>query len=377
MIYLDNSATTKPSPEVLKTFQSVSLNYFANPSSIHTMGGDVEKLFKKARKQIAELLNVSDQEVIFTSGGTESNNLAIKGIAHAHKNRGNHIITTQIEHPSVLQVCEQLENEGFEVTYLPVNQQGIISVDDLMKAHKEETILVTMMHINNEIGSIQPIEEVANYLSQFPKVTFHTDHVQGFGKIPLKYNADGLDLVTISGHKIHGLKGTGCLIKKRHINLEPLFQGGSQEISIRPGTENVAGIVSLAKAIRLAQEKQKNYSHVMLLRQRLFDELKNHKQITINSPQNGAAHIFNISIPGFKPEVLIHALGEKDIYVSTTSACSSKQNEPSHVVLACSNELNANSSLRVSMHIEQNEEDIDVFIKELNKIIKQYDNVMG
>ncbi len=377
MIYLDNSATTQPAQEVLKSFQTVSMNYYANPSSIHVGGSEVEKLLFKARTQIAQLLKVNEDEVIFTSGGTESNNLAIKGIAHAHQNRGNHIITTQIEHPAVLQVCKDLEREGFEVTYLPVDESGNINLDDLKKAINENTILVTIMHVNNEIGTIQPIEKIAKLLANYPKITFHTDHVQGFGKVSLPFDMEGLDLITISGHKIHGLKGTGCLIKKRHVQLKPLFHGGSQEGSVRPGTENVAGNVSLAKAMRLAVEKQSQYNRLIALHQKLFDQLEPIDKITINSPKNGAAHIFNFSVLGFKPEVLIHALGEKEIYVSTKSACSSKQDEPSHVIVACGKEQEAGAAIRVSLSINQSEEDIDIFIKEIKNVIQQYKSIMG
>ncbi|WP_443137454.1 cysteine desulfurase family protein [Piscibacillus sp. B03] len=377
MIYLDNSATTKPSQEVLKSFQTVAMKYFANPSSIHEAGGEVEKLHQKARNQIATLLKIHEDEVIFTSGGTESNNLAIKGIAHAHVNRGNHIITTKIEHPAVLQVCKDLEEQGFEVTYLPVNSSGIINMDDLKQALTEKTILVSVMHVNNEIGSIQPIEQIAELIANYPKVAFHTDHVQGFGKLPLLYQMEGLDLVTVSGHKIHGLKGTGCLIKKKHIQLKPLIHGGAQEGGIRPGTENVAGNVSLAKAMRLAMEKQGQYKKLWHMHQKLFDELSEVDSITINSPRDGAAHIFNFSVKGFKPEVLIHALGEKNIYVSTKSACSSKQDEPSHVIVACGKEQEAGAAIRVSMNIDQDEGDIDLFIKEIKKILTQYKSIMG
>ncbi|WP_369404986.1 cysteine desulfurase family protein [Piscibacillus salipiscarius] len=233
------------------------------------------------------------------------------------------------------------------------------------------------MHVNNEIGSIQPIEKVAKLLANFPKVTFHTDHVQGFGKIPLPYDLKGLDLVTISGHKIHGLKGTGCLIKKKHVQLKPLFHGGAQESGIRPGTENVAGNVSLAKAMRLALEKQDQYKSLESVKHNLFEQLSSVDGVTINSPQDGAAHIFNFSVSGFKPEVIIHALGEKDIYVSTKSACSSKQDEPSHVLVACGKELEAGAAIRVSLTIDQNEQELDVFIEEIKRVIEQYKSIMG
>lgn len=378
MIYLDNSATTKPDEEVLKTFYSVSTHFFANPSSIHHAGSDVEKLLNKAKEQIAKLLNIRSEEVIFTSGGTESNNLAIKGVAYQYKNRGNHIITSQIEHPSVLEVCKQLENEGYKVTYLPVDENGQINIDEFKASLTDDTILVSLMHVNNEVGSIQPIEEVAKIIKQYPKVVFHVDHVQGFGKIPLKYDLDDIHLITISGHKIHGLKGTGCLIKKQSIRLQPLFQGGSQEHGYRPGTENVAGAVSIAKAIRLATENEKNYKNLFKLKEKLHDRLSKMDHVTMNSPKTGAAHIINFSVKNFKPEVLIHALGEKNIFVSTKSACSSKINEPSHVLLAMTkDEKIASSAIRVSMHLNQKEEDIDIFLSELQQIIKKYEHIMG
>jgi len=234
------------------------------------------------------------------------------------------------------------------------------------------------MHVNNEIGSIQPIEEIAQILPDYPKVIFHVDDVQGFGKIPLDYTMDGLDLVTISGHKIHGLKGTGCLIKKENIHLKPMMFGGGQEYGIRPGTENVAGAVSLAKAIRLITQSQNDYDRLKAYRDKIFDSLKSNEFIHINSPEKGAYHIVNFSVKGYKPEVLIHALGEKEIYVSTKSACSSKINEPSHVLMACfQDEAIATSALRISMSINQTEEDIDIFLSELNHIIKKYEQVMG
>ncbi|MGM8215620.1 cysteine desulfurase family protein [Bacillaceae bacterium W0354] len=378
MIYLDNSATTKPDEEVLKAFYSVSTHFFANPSSIHFAGGQVEKLMTKAREQIANILNIKPSEVIFTSGGTESNNLAIKGIAYRYKNRGNHIITSEIEHPSVLEVCKRLETEGFQITYLSVNQDGQIDINELKNKLTDDTILVTLMHVNNEIGSIQPIEAVAKLLNDYPKVFFHVDHVQGFGKIPIKYEMDGIDLVTISGHKIHGLKGTGCLIKKENVRLEPMFQGGFQESGNRPGTENVAGAVSLAKAIRLASEKLHNYEQLIKYKEKIKKSLESINVIEMNSPSNGAAHIINFSVNNFKPEVLIHALGEKEIYVSTKSACSSKQNEPSHVIQSCfKDEKRAASAIRVSMNMDQSENDIDLFLTELQKIIKKYEHIMG
>ncbi|MBU6080230.1 cysteine desulfurase family protein [Allobacillus halotolerans] len=378
MIYLDNSATTKPDESVVRSYTKVATDFFANPSSIHIAGGEVEKLVSESRKQIASLLGIHEKEVFFTSGGTESNNMAIQGIAYAHQKRGNHIITSAIEHPSVLGTCQQLEREGFQVTYLPVNETGKISIDDLKNAMREETILVTLMHVNNEIGSIQPIEQVADVLKEWPAAHFHVDHVQGFGKVSLPYSHEGIDLMTISGHKIHGLKGTGLLLKRRGVTVKPLFYGGGQQDTLRPGTENPAGAVSLAKAMRLALEQQRNYPSVGSLNRTLRDRLKEIPNIQINSPDDAIANILNFSVLKFKPEVLIHALGEEGIMVSTKSACSSKQNEPSHVLLACGFDTNDTAAaIRVSMHMNQSKEDIDTFLTVLYEKIKNIEELMG
>ncbi|HLQ97319.1 MAG TPA: cysteine desulfurase family protein, partial [Candidatus Dormibacteraeota bacterium] len=226
MIYLDNSATTKPYPSVLASFQQVAEKYFANPSSIHSLGGETERLLTKAREQISQILQVHQEEVIFTSGGTEGNNLAIKGIALQHQNRGKHLITSQIEHPSVFDTCKNLEQLGFDITYLPVNQDGVISIDELKQSIRPDTILISMMHVNNELGSIQPIEEIGKIAKKHPKLFFHVDDVQGLGKVPLQLTDSGIDLCTFSGHKIHGLKGTGLMYINKRTKLFPLLHGG-------------------------------------------------------------------------------------------------------------------------------------------------------
>ena len=378
MIYLDNSATTKPNESVVQAYTTVATDFFANPSSIHRAGSDVEKLVHEARKQIATHLGVHEKEVIFTSGGTESNNLAIQGIAYGHRKRGNHIITSMIEHPSVLETCRQLEKAGFEVTYLPVDSSGKISINDLNEAISDQTILVTLMHVNNEIGSVQPIEEIADRLSHYPQIHFHVDHVQGFGKISLPFAHRGIDLVTISGHKIHGLKGTGLLIKRRDVKLDPIFTGGGQQEGIRPGTENPAGAVSLAKAIRLAMEDQKKYGEIKKLNQKIRENVNEMEGVHINSPEDGAAHILNFSVMGFKPEVLIHALGEEEIMVSTKSACSSKQDEPSHVLVACGFDWSETAAaIRLSMHMNQSEEEIDTFLQVFREKTNKLREIMG
>lgn len=378
MIYLDNSATTKPHPEVLKSFQQVSETFFANPSSIHQFGGEAEKLLMKAREQVAQLLHVDSGEIIFTSGGTEGNNTALKGIALQHHERGKHIITTEIEHPSVLETCQSLEKLGFEVTYLPVNQNGVVSITDVKEAIRNDTILITVMHVNNELGSIQPVEEIGQIAKQYPKLMFHVDDVQGLGKLPLQLAESGIDLCTMSGHKIHGVKGTGILYVNKHVRLFPLIHGGNQEHAVRSGTENLAGAVSLAKALRLIMVKQKNdATKLYKLNKYLRSELGKLNGVIINTPEQAAPHIINFSVPGLKPEVLIHMLGEQEIYISTKSACSSKLTDESKILAACDlDKTRTTSALRISISYDTTMEELATFVKTLDNAIKQLKEVL-
>ncbi|WP_188453398.1 cysteine desulfurase family protein [Virgibacillus oceani] len=379
MIYLDNSATTKPHPSVLKSFQQVSESFFANPSSIHQLGGEAEKLLFKAKEQAAELLHVNTNEIIFTSGGTEGNNMAIKGIAFEHQARGKHIITSQIEHPSVMEACMALEKLGFTITYLPVDEKGVISIEDLKHAIQNDTILISIMHVNNEIGSIQPIEEIGEIAKKHPKLFFHVDHVQGVGKVPLKLNNCGIDLCTISGHKIHGLKGTGILYVNNRTKLFPLFHGGSQEQAIRSGTENLAGSVAIVKALRLIKERHANErSNLAEVHRYLREELQHIDGIIINTPEKPAApHIINFSVPGLKPEVIIHMLGEKKIFISTKSACSSKQKDESRILAACGlSKERTISALRISLSYDTTRKEIEAFVQELESAVNQLKEVM-
>ena len=376
MIYLDNSATTIPDQSVLETFNKVTIDYFANPSSLHNLGAKTEQLYYKVRSQVADLLNCEINEVIFTSGGTESNNLAIKGVAQYYKMRGNHIVTTEIEHPSVYEACKQLEEQGFEITYLSVNDQGVIDLEELKQAITEETILVSIMHVNNEIGSIQPIEKIAELLKKHKKLLFHTDAVQSFGKLPI--NLEGIDLLSISGHKLNGLRGTGVLYIRKGVELAPLFAGGQQEFNFRSGTENVAGYASLARAMRLTFNKLLQTNDLNLLKEKLKNELMKIEGIKVNTPNVSAPHIVHFSIPGIKPETIIHALAEKEIYVSTQSACSSKSANLSRVLLACGHgEHIASSGIRVSLSFETTEIEIEKFVKELNIEVKKIKELLG
>lgn len=378
MIYLDNSATTKPDPSVLSSFKQVSETYFANPSSIHHLGVQAEQLLDKAREQTADMLGVEQQEVVFTSGGTEGNNLAIKGVSLEHQKRGKHIITTEIEHPSVHNASKGLESLGFEVTYLPVDSNGMISLEELSGAIREDTILITVMHVNNETGSIQQIREIGEIAKHYNKLYFHVDDVQGFGKIPLQLANSGIDLCTISGHKIHGLNGTGILYVSKRTTLFPLFHGGSQEGAIRSGTENLAGAVSIAKAIRLIKEKELNeQEHLQTMSGYLREGLNQMKGVVINTPLVSAPHILNISVPGLKPEVIIHLLAEQEIYISTKSACSSKRSNQSSVLTACGYDLERSSSaLRISLTYDNTTEELTQFLKVLERAIHQLKTVL-
>lgn len=380
MIYLDNSATTKPYKEVLNTFLAVSENYFGNPSSLHSKGMEAEELIEKAREQIGKLLDASPAEIVFTSGGTEGNNLAIKGAAMTYSNRGKHVITTAIEHPASMEAFKYLEETGFDVTYLPVNSEGLVSLEDIKNAIREDTIFVSIIHVNNEIGTVQNIEEIGELIKHYPKILFHVDHVQGASKVPLSIRKANIDLCTISGHKLHGVKGIGVLTVREGVRLSPLFHGGGQEKGHRSGTENVAGIVSLAKAMRLCYEKaSEGILKLEALKGYTMEELEKIKGIILNTPkEHSAPHIINFSVPGFKPEVLIHALSEKGIYVSTKSACSSKQSEASHVILAIeAGEERAKTAIRISFSFETDREQVEQFLLVLRNIIHEQRKWIG
>ncbi len=380
MIYFDNSATTKPHKDVLETFTKVSSQYFGNPSSIHSLGLEAEKLLRAARMQMATLLGVKEQEIVFTSGGTEGNNFSIKGVAYKYHSRGKHIITTSIEHPSVHNPVLQLEKEGFDVTFLPVGMDGRVRLEDVEKALRDDTILVSMIHVNNEIGTIQPIEEIGRMLQKYPKVLFHVDHVQGIGKVPLNIHENHIDLLTISAHKFHGLKGTGALIVREGLKIEPLLAGGEQERGLRSGTENVAGIAAMAKALRIALEDVSGKINRMKeIREYIRTELENVEGITINTPKEHVApHIFNFSVAGFKTEVLVHEIAERGVFVSTTSACNSKKNEPSKTLLAMGKDKEiAQSPIRISLSYENTLDEANKAVNVIKDSINHLKKSMG
>ncbi|WP_261133293.1 cysteine desulfurase family protein [Bacillus sp. Marseille-Q3570] len=379
MIYFDNSATTKPYPEAMKTYMTVAENYFANPSSIHRLGGEVEKLISTARNQIAGLIRVNPAEIVFTSGGTEANNLAIKGIALRHQKRGKHLITTEIEHASCYESFMQLQQLGFDVTFLPVDRKGCVSVQDLRNEIRDDTILVSVMHVNNELGTVQPIKEIGRLLKEHPKIFFHVDHVQGIGKVPIQYEQSGIDLCSFSSHKFHGPKGVGFLYVRSGVTLSPLLHGGSQEFKHRAGTENIPGIIAMAKALRLTMEKSKyEMDNLVRLKNYIRLELSEIEGIFLNTPEDySAPHIINFSVPGIKPEVLIHALEEREVFVSTKSACSSKSTEVSRVLEATGHESErANSAIRVSLSFENTRNEGERFIQILQEAIYNLKKVM-
>ncbi|MBM7096425.1 cysteine desulfurase [Bacillus sp. H-16] len=371
MIYFDNSATTRPYPEVVETFAKVSVDFFGNPSSLHPGGKQAERLLVQTRERAASLLNVDFKEVLFTSGGTESNNLAIKGTAYQHRSRGRHLITSEAEHPSSYETFRQLEQEGFNVTYLPVNNKGIVSLDDVKQAVGHETVLVSLLHVNNELGSINPVEQIGNFLLNHPKVLFHVDHVQGVGKVPLHLKNAKVDFCSFSSHKFHGLKGTGLLYARAGTKLSPIFKGGSQEHQMRAGTENVAGATAMVKALRMTQDAAvKRTKELYRMSERLIEELKSIDGVYVNTPEERAPHIVNFSVPGLKPEVLVQSYGEKSMYVSTKSACSSKFAEPSRVLTACGfNYERAASGVRVSLSFENTNEEMSAFIDYTKEMI--------
>lgn len=322
MNYLDNSATTKPKQEVLEAFIKVNEQFYANPASLHALGNQAEDLLETARKQLKDLLHMD--KVIFTSGGTESNNLALMGTAKSYQHRGRHIVTAQTEHPSVLNSLAALEQQGFEVTRLSVNYAGEIDIEELKNSLRSDTILVSLMHVNNEIGTIHPIAEIAGMLKE-RRIIFHVDAVQSIGKLTLDPTAMP-DLLTLSGHKIHGLKGSG-LLAYTGVELQAIQYGGGQEAGIRSGTVSVPNAVALSKAVRLAQPNPQHHQWNQDLRQ-FFSEFRG---VKIVSPKGAAPHILAVAVKGIKGEILVSGLQKESVIVSTSSACSSKSKDTSHV----------------------------------------------
>ena len=373
-IYFDNAATTKVDPEVQEVFVEALNKYFANPSSIHKLGQEATHLLNKTRDDILTLLKCSDHQAIFTSGATEANNLAIKGTCLRYKSRGKHIITSIYEHPSVLEAFRQLEKEyGFEVTYLYPNSKGIIDVSKVEKAIRKDTIFVSIMAVNNEIGCFNDIEAVADMIKKYPKVIFHSDVAQLIGKTDKNINFNKIDLLTISAHKMHGLVSSGVLIKRKKIELFPLASGGGQEYNYRSGTNDLASALAFKIALKKSLLESKNrYQHVYKLAERLLHYLKDNPDLyELNSSEPINPYIINFSSLKKKGSVVVEALSNINIMVSSISACHSSKEKGSYVVASLGkSELVSNNTIRVSLDYLNTIEEIDTLVSTLDKIIK-------
>lgn len=356
MIYLDNASTTKPSKAAVEAM-CMAAESFGNPSSLHGLGLESEKLITKSRNVIADILGADAKNIFFTSGGTEANNTAVFGTAYDRAKLGRHLITTKIEHPSVLETFRKLESEGFEVTYLSPDSNGRISLEELEASLRDDTVLVSVMHVNNETGVIQPISEIKSLMKKSPKALLHCDCVQSFGKIDVKPKKWGIDMVSISAHKIHGFKGTGALYLANP-KIRPLIYGGEQQNEIRPGTENAGGILAFAAA---AEECKINNPYMTELRNAMIEKLKAIPDIKINgSSEYNSGSVLNVSFIGIKAEILLHALEAHKIYVSTGSACSSHKPQPSHVLTAMGlSKREIEGAIRISFDDSITMEEID------------------
>lgn len=361
MVYLDYSATTPVNEEVLDSFIKCTKEYIGNSNSLHTLGVKANNIIESATNQIANLLNIKTNEIIYTSGSSESNNLAIKGICEKYKNRGKHIITTPFEHSSVYGPLDYLKENGYEVDYVKIDKNGLVDLNDLKELIREDTILVTINAVNSEIGIRQPIEEIGKIIKEHPKCFFHSDMTQAIGKI--KINISDVDLVSFSAHKFYGIKGIGILIKKEKVELTPLIHGGKSTTNYRSGTPTLPLIISISKALRIAlNDIDKKYEYVNKLNAYMKEKLSIYDKVRINSNDNCIPHILNISIIGVKPETFQHALEKYEIYVSTQSACSDT-NAKSEAVYALTNNTDiASSSIRISLSHLTTKEDINYFL---------------
>ena len=370
MIYLDYSATTPVNKEVLESFSNACLKYIGNPNSLHKLGLEANEMINKATEQIASLLNVKKNEIIYTSGSSESNNLAIKGIAFKYQNRGKHIITTSLEHSSVTAPLNYLSTLGYEIDIVKLDENGRVDLDDLKSLLRDDTILVTINSVNSETGITQPIDEIKKIVKKYTKCYLHVDMTQSVGK--QKVDLSDIDLVSFSGHKIYGMKGIGVLVKKENIDITPLIHGGKSTTIYRSGTPCLPLIVSLSKALRLILEDlDKKYEKVLELNKYLKDNIKDLKDVYINSNDYSIPHMLNISALGIKPETMQHALEEDDIYVSTQSACSSGKGVSQAVLSITHDEKRASSSIRVSISYLTTKEEIDEFIKSFKKNVER------
>lgn len=377
MIYFDNSATTLIYPQVLDTYVKTSQRIIGNPSSLYDLGIQSSRLINQSRKQIADLIQVEAEEIFFTSGGTEGNNWVLKGTAFEKKKYGNHIIISAIEHPSVMETVKQLEGVGFDISVVPVDKRGFINLSELEKLICPATILVSVMAVNNEIGSIQPIKELANCLIKYPKIHFHVDAVQAIGKIAIRsWLPSRVDFATFSAHKFHGPKGIGFAYCKKGRKLLPLLSGGGQEENQRSGTENVAGIVAMSKALRLyLDESQLHLNRVYKISQYLKGSLSEYPKILLFSEDTNdfISNILCFGIEGIRGEILVHALEEKQIYISTTSACSSKKKMNSGTLKAMNiSENMASTAVRASFDFSNTMYEAEQFMVIMNQLYTRF-----
>lgn len=374
MIYLDYSATTPVNQEVLDSFTKACNMYPGNPNSLHKLGVASKTMIDKATNQIASIMGVKAEEIIYTSGSSESNNLAIKGICLMYQNRGKHIITTDLEHSSIYGPIDYLLTLGFEVSYVKLTSEGKVDLDDLKRLMRDDTVLVTINSVNSELGIEQPVNEIGELLKNYPKCYFHVDMTQSVGKVNV--NCSNIDLISFSAHKFFGLKGIGVLIKKERIEMEPLIHGGKSTTKYRSGTPALPLIVSLAKALRLATENLNNdYKYISELNSYLRSELKKYDKVFVNSPAAAIPHILNISVVGVKPETLLHALEEHEIYISTQSACSSSHSESRAVYAVTGDESRATSSIRISLSKLTTKNELDEFLNIFDKCYARLTNL--
>ena len=375
MIYFDNSATTKPYPEALATYTEVATRIWGNPSSLHNLGSQATRILEASRKQIAELIGKKAEEIYLTSGGTEGDNWVLKGVAFEKAPYGKHIIVSDIEHPAIKESAAWLKTQGFEVDYAPVDARGFVKVDELARLLRPDTTLVSVMAVNNEIGSIQPIHDIAALLEDRPTISFHVDAVQALAKVATEvYLPERVDFATFSSHKFHGLRGVGFVYIKEGKKITPLLTGGGQEKEMRSTTENVAGIAATAKALRLAMENQEALaSKTQQMKEVIRKELANYPDVTIFSGEDHfAPHILTFGIKGVRGEVVVHAFEEFDIYISTTSACSSKAGKPAGTLIAMGVDKSiAQTAVRLSLDIENDMSQVEQFLTKFKLIYEQ------
>lgn len=375
MIYFDNSATTKPYPEALATYTEVATRIWGNPSSLHNLGSQATRILEASRKQIAELIGKKAEEIYFTSGGTEGDNWILKGVAFEKAPYGKHVIVSDIDHPAIKESAAWLKTQGFEVDYAPVDARGFVKVDALASLLRPDTTLVSVMAVNNEIGSIQPIHDIAALLEDRPTISFHVDAVQALAKVATEvYLPERVDFATFSSHKFHGLRGVGFVYIKEGKKITPLLTGGGQEKEMRSTTENVAGIAATAKALRLAMENQEAFaSKTQQMKEVIRKELSNYPDVTIFSGEDHfAPHILTFGIKGVRGEVVVHAFEEFDIYISTTSACSSKAGKPAGTLIAMGVDKSiAQTAVRLSLDIENDMSQVEQFLTKFKLIYEQ------